>query len=206
MCAYGAGWQGVVKVTTRDISPHKGFGVLGSILIGSLKISCAKEFWGCVLRRYAHKKKKKTWLVRGSYLNWFKNAGKTSACPFGSRGAGLVLQSYAKMKSGISLLQLVTGYRYPMGRAMTLGKAGACLWLNSQWGMERCTCRDQYFLHLSLPWGRCQAQGLWYRWKRTTSLGSEKNDDLSKSTITQKNSWININVPFYNQGIHTSGI
>ena len=42
-------------------------------------------------------------------------------------GAGLALRSYAKMKSGISLLQLVTGYRYPMGRAMTLGKTGACL-------------------------------------------------------------------------------
>lgn len=60
VCAYGAEGQGAVKVTTRDISPHKGFGVLGSILIGSLKIDCAKEFWGCVLRRYAHKKKKKT--------------------------------------------------------------------------------------------------------------------------------------------------
>ena len=43
VCAYGAGGQGAVKITTRDISPHKGFGVLGSILIGSLKISCAKE-------------------------------------------------------------------------------------------------------------------------------------------------------------------
>lgn len=75
------------------------------------------------------KKKKKTGLVRGSYLNWYKNAAKTSACPLGSCGAGLAVQSYAKMKSGISLLQLVTGYRYPMGRAMTLGKAGACLWL-----------------------------------------------------------------------------
>ena len=59
MCAYGAGGQGVVKVTTRDISPHKAFGVLGSILIGSLKTDRAKEFWGCVLRGYAYKKKKK---------------------------------------------------------------------------------------------------------------------------------------------------
>ena len=59
MCAYGAGGQGVVKVTTRDISPHKAFGVPGSILIGSLKTDCAKEFWGCGLRGYAYKKKKK---------------------------------------------------------------------------------------------------------------------------------------------------
>lgn len=60
------GWGEVVKATSRGISPHKGLGVLGGILIGSLKTDCAKGFWGSVFRRYAYKEKRKEGLIRAS--------------------------------------------------------------------------------------------------------------------------------------------
>ena len=104
----------VVKAMSRDISPHKGLGVMGGILdrisenrLGNIRVS-GKYFQEISLQgkeedRIGHRK-----------LNCYEHEGKASASPPANCGAGLALHNYATMKSKhlafVSLRQPVTGF------------------------------------------------------------------------------------------------